>query len=406
MNVHSAERTSRESSRRGEVPAPIRVLCYCCFPGGGIGRYTHELLQRLAVSPRLSIELACLPSFHWREAADYPIWPELREISHRTPWRRRSRFLFGQVANPKRLFQRARETGAEIVHLSNINHLTFAWWKRLASAGRTRLVATAHDVRRAKAILNRSYEDDSLRRFYQYADALFVHSRAQARELFEFASVPEARVHIVPHGPYDYGRPTGEPAELRERLGLPRDKQIALFFGNVRDDKNLDLLIESWPRFQQSAHLLIAGRGDGGAHKPIGYYKAIVEKLSLSHAVTFFDRYIPDESVADLFAACDWVALPYSRKFTSQSGVLNIAVCYDRPVVASRTTTLNETLEQCDLGIGVEPDDRASLIAGIEELQRRLRDGHRHEFEIYRRDFSWEETARRTIDVYASLGAN
>jgi glycosyltransferase involved in cell wall biosynthesis len=311
--------------------------------------------------------------------------------------------LIGQFANPARLFRRARKTNADIVHLSNINHLTFDWWKRSANAGPFRIAATVHDVRRAKAMLNRRYEDRQLKRFYQRADALFVHSRAQARELQEFAEIPDQRIHLVPHGPYDYGRPSAEPLELRSRFGLPRAKQIALAFGNIRDDKNLDLLIRSWPRFSQDVHLVVAGRGDGGVHKPVGHYKALVESLSLTQSVTFLDRYIPDEMVADLFAASDWVALPYSRAFTSQSGVLNVAVCYNRPVVASRTTTLNETLEQCDIGVGVEPDDGAALIAGIERLQARLRDGHQHEFERYRRDFSWAEAARRTLAVYASL---
>lgn len=398
-----ATSTSSDRVHRDATISPYKVLFYCCFPGGGIGRYTHELLQHLYGRTGVDVELACLPSFHWRDGADYPVWAELREISHRTPWRRRSRFLISQFANPARLFRRARETNVDIVHLSNINHLTFDWWKRSVNAGPFRVVATVHDVRRAKAMLNRRYEDRQLKNFYQRADGLFVHSRSQARELQEFANVKEERIHLVPHGPYDYGRPSADPAELRSRFSLPGNKQIALVFGNIRDDKNLDRLIRIWPRFSRDTHLVVAGRGDGGVHKPVGFYKALVEESSLTRSVTFFDHYIPNETVADLFAASDWVALPYSRAFTSQSGVLNVAVCYNRPIVASLTTTLSETLEQCDIGIGVKPDDDAALIAGIERLQARIRDGHQHEFEKYRRDFSWDETVRRTLDVYAAL---
>lgn len=403
--VHEAMGSPANSNQAhlSATSSRLKVLFYCCFPGGGIGRYTHELLQRMSGFPGVEVELACLPGFHWRGAAGYPIWPGLREISHPTAWRRRSRFLIGQFANPTRLFRRARDTGADIVHLSNINHLTFDWWKRLTNAGPFRVVATAHDVRRAKAMLNRGYEDRQLKRFYQRADALFVHSRAQARELRDFAGVRDERIHLVPHGPYDYGRPSAETFELRSRLGLPRDKQIALFFGNIRDEKNLELLIRSWPHFSHDTQLVVAGRGDGGMHRPIGYYKSLVQQLSLSHAVTFLDRYIPDEAVADLFAASDWVALPYSRTFTSQSGVLNVAVCYNRPVVTSRTATINEMLDQYDIGVCVEPDDSAALVAGIESLQARLRTGHQHEFEKYRHEFSWDEAARRTLEVYASL---
>jgi glycosyltransferase involved in cell wall biosynthesis len=387
----------------GRAAPTMRALFYSCFPGGGIGRYTHELLGRLRTLPGLEVELACLPGFHWRDAADYPVWAGLRDISHPLPWRRRSRFLIGQFVNPSRLFRRARQTGAGIVHLSNINHLTYAWWKGLAKPRSVQLVATAHDVRRAKAMLSRTYEDHQLRRFYRRADALFVHSRAQAEELHEFAGVPPERIHQVPHGPYDYGRPSAESKELRARLGWPQDRQIALCFGNIRDDKNLELLLRSWPRFSRTTHLVVAGRGGGRPHQPVSHYKALAAGLSLTNAVTFLDQYIPDPMVADLFGAADWVALPYSRSFTSQSGVLNVAVCYDRPVLASGAATFTETLEQCDIGVVVPPDDIDALVAGIEALQKRLAQGHPHEFEKYRRMFSWDEAARRTLAVYRTL---
>jgi glycosyltransferase involved in cell wall biosynthesis len=387
-----------------EMAAPaLRALFYSCFPGGGIGRYTHELLGRLHALSGLEVELACLPDFHWRNAAGYPVWAGLRDISHPVPWRRRSRFVIGQFVNPARLFKRARETGAEIVHLSNINHLTYAWWKRLAKPRGVKLVATAHDVRRAKAMLNRAYEDRQLRRFYRRADALFVHSRAQAEELQTFADVSPERIHQVPHGPYDYGPPSAESSELRERLGWPRDKQIALFFGNIRDDKNLEVLLRSWPRVAETTHLVVAGRGGGRPHQPLSYYRALVAELSLTRAVTFLDQYIPDQSVPDLFGGCDWVALPYSRSFTSQSGVLNVAVCYDKPVLASGAATFTETLQQCDIGVVVAPDDVDALVVGIESIQKRLADGHPHQFEEYRRMFSWDEAARRTLAVYRTL---
>jgi glycosyltransferase involved in cell wall biosynthesis len=252
-------------------------------------------------------------------------------------------------------------------------------------------------------MVSRRYEDRQLRHFYRRADALLVHSAAQVVELEEFAQVPRERVHIVPHGPYDYGRPSAEKTDLRRRYGLPADKSIALFFGNIRDDKNLDLLIKGWTRFRGEAHLLVAGRGSGSPHKPIAYYKALVERLALNDAVTFADRYVPDNEVADLFAASDWVAIPYCRTFTSQSGVLNVAVCYDRPVLASGAATFAETLGQCDVGVCVPPDDGDALVSGIESLLARLRSGHAHQFERYRQMFSWQENVRRTIEVYRLL---
>ena len=72
-----------------------------------------------------------------------------------------------QFVNPGRLFRRMRATGAQIVHLSNVNHLTFPYWSRLAARVEARMVATAHDIEGAKPMLNRTYEDRQANRFFR-----------------------------------------------------------------------------------------------------------------------------------------------------------------------------------------------------------------------------------------------
>src|SRR5262249_52006660 len=163
-------------------------------------------------------------------------------------------------------------------------------------------------------------------------------------DLIDFARVDPARIHVVPHGPYDYGPPRATRAALRERLHWPSDKRVALFFGNIRDEKNLDLMLRAMPRFRDRLHLVVAGSANVPGHHVMGYYRNLADSLGVSGSVTFLGGYIPDADVADLFEACDWVAMPYSRTFTSQSGVLNVAMTYRRPVLAARAPTLEETL--------------------------------------------------------------
>lgn len=359
----------------------------------------------MAGVPDVQIELACLESYHWRQSARYPLWPGLLEISDSRAWRRRSRFLISQFVNPARLYRRALATDARIVHLSNINHLTFAYWNRLASRGGVRVVATAHDIERPKPMINRAYEDRQLKRFYRRADALLVHSRAQAAHLQAFADVAPERIHCVSFGPFDYGRPTATKGEIRARLGVPPHKKLALFFGNIRDEKNLELLLRSMPAFRDELHLLVAGRGDAGAHRPVGYYRTLAKELSLEEQVEFLDHYIPDDQVPDLFEACDWAALPYSRSFTSQSGVLNVAMSYRRPVLATDAPTLGETLTTSNVGVVVESDSVRALADGIRSLHERLSNGSTFDFENYLARNGWASNVRQTIDIYRSLSS-
>lgn len=411
MNFDVPTAVSGESSigdpRHGQADAAttasLRVLYYCSFPRSGIAHNLHQLLQHVARIPGVELELACLPSFQWRDSGAYPVWPGLMEIGDPSALRRRARFLVSQFVNPPRLYRRARETGAQIVHLANINHLTFAWWKRQARRGSFRIVATVHDVERAKPILNRAYEVHQLKQFYRRADALIVHSQAQVEHLAEFSGVPEDRIHCIPFGPLDYGPATAGKIEIRKRLGLPQHKKVALFFGMIRDEKNLELLIRGLTGFRDELHLVVAGPDGGGVHKGVDYYRSLVAQLSLDDVVTFMPGYIPDEDVPDLFEACDWVAVPYSRTFTSQSGILTVGLCYRRPLLASRTSTFVETLGLTDLGVLIEPDSQETLVQGIAKLNGRLDAGDSYAFDDYLSRLSWAEAARKTVAVYQSL---
>jgi glycosyltransferase involved in cell wall biosynthesis len=390
--------------RLGQVrPDRLKVLFYQFFPGGGIGRYTHELLEELSGRPDVEVDLACLPSFEWLGKAKYPVWPHLREIGHPVAWRRRLRFLIAQYANPRRLIRHARTTRPDIVHFSNINHLSLPfWWRGLRRLG-VKIVATAHDVRRAQGIVHHGFESRQLRFFYRESDALFVHSEAQRSDLIDFSSADPRRVHIVPHGLYDYGAPTAGRDELRRRYALPENKQIALFFGMLRDDKNLDLFLRALVPHRDLVHVFVAGSGQGGRHRAVDFYRNLARELGIETAVTFREGYVPETEVPDLFEAADWVALPYSRNFTSQSGVLNVAARYRRPVLLSKSPTFEETLRACDVGCLVEPDDEPSLARGIQEIQARIAAHHRHQFEEYDLLFGWGENANRTVDVYRAL---
>jgi len=384
--------------------APVRVLHYFAFPGGGIGRYVHELLNCMVEQPGLEIELACIPSYHYRRSAKYPLWPGLREITHHVPWRRRLRFAINLVVNPLRAIRRARRTGAQIIHLSTIPHVTFGLWSRALRGSGLKLVATAHDVRRSHGLIWHSYEVEQLKRLYRSCEAIFVHSEYQRQDLVDFAGVSASRVVVVPHGPYYHGPPTASKEELRRRYGVPLDKQVALFFGDIRADKNLDLFLQAMTPYKDRLFLVVAGRIKGPKAYPLEYYQRIAAQNGITEVVRFDIRFIPDDEVADLFTLADWVALPYGRSFTSQSGVLNVAVAYRRPVLASGCGTFRETIGAYEVGIVVPPDDVAELIAGIRTMMARYEQPW--DFDGYSKAMSWFQNAGRTAKLYTTVASS
>jgi glycosyltransferase involved in cell wall biosynthesis len=359
-------------------------------------------MTEMEIRPDVEAEAICTPEYKWAHTDEYTTWEGLASISHDIPTLRRWRFLKGQFVNPKRAIEHADSTGLDILHLANINHLSFPYWRPKIEESGVKIAASAHDVKRGKSILSRWWEDRQLKAFYRFADALFVHSDYQVRELVEFAGVCQEEVHVVPHGLYSHGPVETSQSALREKWDLPPDQRIALLFGKIRDGKNLNGLLRALHRSGRSLYLVVAGTG-GGRHHDVDHYRQLANELGLTDRVRFIPRRIEDEEVGELFVASDWVALPYENDFTSQSGVLNVAAHYERPVLVSSAPVLRETVQACDIGITCSGDDPDALAAGIQAMHQRLEVGHTHAFEEYRDRFSWTENASRTLSVYRTL---
>ena len=372
---------------------------YLFFPAGGIGRYTARLMPELTALGA-SVEAAVVPEFQWRNTAGFQTWPGLRSISHSNRLRRKARFLIGQFSNPLRLASHVNLVHPDIVHICSINHLSYPFWETAFPRKGPPLVATVHDVRRQKGIVCKLWEAWQLRRFYRRADLLIVHSQQQVEELWQFAGVSEEKVCVVPHGPYEYPAAAESRNATRKRLGIPNDAFLGLAFGQIRDEKQLDRLIEALPSQSDSVHLLVAGSSVGG-HKPIEAYQALVKCCGMEKRVHFLPGFISDDQVGNLFQASDWVALPYAMSFTSQSGVLSSAVHYNVPVLATPTPSFCEFLEQFSIGVLCEDDSIASIQGGIERLQ--AHSATDWGFETYLSRNSWRENARILMMQYSRI---
>lgn len=382
----------------------VRALMYMFFPGGGIGRYTHELAEEINRLPEVDLEVACSCEYEYLKRAKYRTWPQLMRIHSERATIRKARFLAAQFVSPHRVIRHAIEARVDILHFANINHLTFPLWRRwLKNSNTIRLVATAHDVRRSKRIINRTWETRALRQFYESADALFIHSSQQKDDLLNFANVAETAIHQVPMGTMPYAEPTADKATLRKRFGISESRSVGLFFGNIRDDKNLEGLLTAMSLMVEPFLLVIAGRAGGAGNRSDAFYRQRIQDLQLTKHVLFLDRFIENNEVGDLFAVCDFVPLCYCTSFTSQSAVLNVAMHYEKPVLVSPAPTLSETVRAFPVGVVADSDSPECLLLGIEELMRNIACGYRFQFAEYKQKNSWYENARITRSVYCNL---
>ena len=393
-----------EDKRISKYGSSLRVLFYQFFPGGGIGRYTHELASAINRDSRVDVEVACSRDYEYLSGAPYRTWSSLQSFSHPIPIARKFRFLTAQVTNPIRCLNHAKTSRVDLIHFSNINHLTYRFWRARIRRQKYPYVATAHDVRRAGKILSRRWEDASLKQFYKDSGALFVHSEQQREDLKAFADIPDSMIHQVPHGIYSYPEPTDSPKRTRERLGIPGGRKIGLYFGMVREDKNLEGLLTGLSRISRSRpYLVIAGRMEKEGRQSEKFFRKRIKDLRLEEDVLIINRFVAPEEVGDFYQIADFSCLTYRNYFTSQSGVLNVAMHFRCPVIVTPAPTLAETLDRFDIGVRCGDDSPEAIAEGIQLMQSRLENGGEFEFGAYRLAHSWNTNAKKTIQVYSRI---
>jgi len=135
-------------------------------------------------------------------------------------------------------------------------------------------------------------------------------------------------------------------------------KELLLFFGYVREYKGLDILLESLALIKVNhpdIHLLIVGEFYEKEEK----YWELIRNLDLRTNVTVINQYVPNEDVGKYYTAADLVVLPY--RSATQSGILQIAFGFDRPVLVTRVGGLDESVQNDINGYVVPPKDPGAI---------------------------------------------
>jgi glycosyltransferase involved in cell wall biosynthesis len=148
----------------------------------------------------------------------------------------------------------------------------------------------------------------------------------------------------------------------KKDFGLDENSKVLLFFGYIRKYKGLDLLLDALAELikkDDSYKLLVAGE----FYDEEKYYKDKVSSLQIDSHVKLLNQFIPNEEVAKYFEPADLVVLPY--RSATQSGILNLAYGFLKPVLVTNVGGLAEFVEEGKTGFIIKPDSQKDLIEGI-----------------------------------------
>jgi glycosyltransferase involved in cell wall biosynthesis len=217
------------------------------------------------------------------------------------------------------------------------------------------------------------------------ASRVIVVSEQTKRDLIERSGVPAERIVVVPNGVAAEFSPDGPQVN-----GRP----YALVVGSLEARKDPLTAIEGFALLgSDELRLVFAGpdRGDGEAARAAAKRRGLEDRVE-------FRGHVPAEELAALYRGAACLVFP-SRDEGFGLPLLE-AMASGTPVVTTRAGALPEIAG--DAAILVEPGDPVALAGGIE---RALADRERLVAAGFdrARQFSWAQSAERTLAVYREL---
>lgn len=238
------------------------------------------------------------------------------------------------------------------------------------------------------------------------ADRLIASTDDEAKQLIELYAADPGKVAVVHPGvDLDLYRPS-DAVEARLKLGLEPDAVLLAFVGRLQPLKAPDVLIRAAARLlEQDPGLrerlvvaVIGGPSGNGLEHPEAYAE-LARALGVDDVTRFVEPMPPAELVRWYQAATAVVVPSYSESFGLVA--LEAQAC-GTPVVAASVGGLATAVADGGSGLLVDGHDPGAYASALTRVVREpgLRDRLSAGAVRHAREFGWEATAERTLQVY------
>ena len=222
----------------------------------------------------------------------------------------------------------------------------------------------------------------------------------EIRNLYRVSNVSLVRNIAVYQKPLNSDR-------LRQLLNLRSDTHLALYQGNLEDNRNLDTLVRAGTFLEKNIVIVLMGKG-------VGSTQARLESLIASERVDERVKIIPPVPYAELLewtASADIGLITFSPNYST-----SIRLCLPNklfeylmaglPVLASPLDAVAELLKTYDVGWVVPslaPSDIGAAINAMLADSTAYMRMRRNALEITRHELCWEKECQRLIYLYQSI---
>jgi glycosyltransferase involved in cell wall biosynthesis len=268
-----------------------------------------------------------------------------------------------------------------------------------------RLVMTVHDV--AFRLFPETAPHSTRRwlarldRALTRATRIIVVSEQTKRDLLDQYPVSEDLVVVIPNGvdaASFQGVSDTDVNAAREHFGIPGP--YVLFLGGIEPRKNLPAVVRAFARLGPDVRPRLVIAGWRTEWNPEGWsqlQQALDELPATIRSGIHVIGYVAEKRKAALLAGAE--ALLYPSRYEGFGLQVLEAMAAGTPVLTSNISALPEVAG--DAALLVDPGDVDAIADGMEKLLRddELRKELRERGRARAAAFSWEETARRTVEV-------
>ncbi|RJR30282.1 glycosyltransferase family 1 protein [Candidatus Microgenomates bacterium] len=220
--------------------------------------------------------------------------------------------------------------------------------------------------------------------------AIIADSQSTKEDIMHYLKIPAPKIHVIYLGvdKMFYKRSVDEINQVRKKYRLPA--QYFLSVGTREPRKNLEQVIKAYSLLNnKEVSLAIAGNYGWG------------EDVALQKGIKLLG-FVDQNDLPALYSGAE--AFVYPSIYEGFGLPVLEALACGAPVVTSNRGSLGEIADK--IAIEVDPENAASIASGMSEIlslsnmKRKLlvKKGIAHS-----RKYTWEETARKTVNVYKSV---
>ncbi len=269
--------------------------------------------------------------------------------------------------------------------------------------GKSKCLITIHDIVVAKkedytSTRFKKQQMPKLTKAIYKSDWIITVSEFTKKELLKYFPIKKDKITPVYHGVNsNLFKPGLKSPDFIKSNNLP--KRYLFFVGNIEKRKNLFTIIKSFEKIhkkEKDLYLILAGK-NGYAGEEI---RAFIKKSPINNSIIELD-YIPNNKLPLFYQNAELFIFPsYYEGFGIP--ILEALAC-GCPVITSNITAMPEA--GGDAVVYVNPFDYDEIADKTLHLlhNKKLKQTLRNKGLKHIKNFTWEKTARKTLEVYQQL---